>query len=205
MGMFDSFRFETLPRLCRNGHVMREEWQTKDLDCSLDNYRIVADGRILEECNTADIDNYRAAGLKPHSPRPLVPADSAYSGTVHIYNECEQCTRWENLWLDIRDGRVVRMTTFAPHEERDDEEREIFFTAVPSAKVYLLQEGEGSFNGIEILGIFQSWKGAAEYAERWTSTEHHGGDKLDWGKPFTQSRWEAIDGNFVIIEMELRP
>ncbi len=203
MGMFDSFRFET-PRLCRNGHVMREEWQTKDLDCSLDNYRIMADGRILEECNTADIDNCRAAGLNLDPPRPLVATDSAYSGTVHIYQSCDKCpqagSHWENFWLDIRDGRVFRMTTFAPNEERDDGEREIFFTAVSSARVYLLQEkGLDILDDIEILGVFQSWKGAAEYAE------HHGGDMLDWGKHYTQGRWEAIDREFVIIEMELRP
>lgn len=68
MGMFDNVRLDNieLPDLTKTSSL--DEYQTKDLDCELHNYRVTSDGRLVRKVRDEEV-------WKPTS----------FSGVFHAY------------------------------------------------------------------------------------------------------------------------
>lgn len=59
MGMFDTFYLDNITMPDGSKTDPNEEYQTKDLDCNLDYYRITADGRVTKaDCDDAETAIY---------------------------------------------------------------------------------------------------------------------------------------------------
>ena len=79
MGMFDTFRLDgiELPDLHRTRSL--DEYQSKSMDCNLDDYRVTHDGRLVKK----DTD-YMGEGVRFRA--------TTYSGSVDVYNERRRMT-----------------------------------------------------------------------------------------------------------------
>lgn len=76
MGMFDEVTFEyRMP----DGYESQTGYQTKDLDCTLDEYTVTAEGRLIRTSCSGHRDD------DGNENRPLV--DLCFDGTVNIYDD----------------------------------------------------------------------------------------------------------------------
>ena len=66
--------------LCRQGHIPKDGWQTKDLDCGLWTYRIGADRRIV-----------RMAQKRFDTEFLAVPQDFTNTNIINMYCGCSPC------------------------------------------------------------------------------------------------------------------
>lgn len=90
MGMFDEFQFydgfDMLP-----DDLPKDGWQTKDLDCSLSTFRVLADGRVLRQ------------GSRLTNDENTFYFSDRLSGDIGIYNG------ESDLTLIINNGFVIEI------------------------------------------------------------------------------------------------
>jgi hypothetical protein len=112
VGLFDRIRCEfPLP----DPSHQELEYQTKDLDCLLEEYTITRDGRLV-----------RYAGGGPFEPGPGRAVDWPIHGDLRIYDSIERPGRdreWVEYLVRFTDGRVQWVRRLAQREPRSEQPR----------------------------------------------------------------------------------
>lgn len=100
MGMFDTIIFEKSPVKCECGHEQLD-FQTKQYNCLLDNYKITKDNELLHERSVWELTE---AYKKNKDARPVCESKHIswdvlnWTDTIHCYSHCTKCGLW---WFDV--------------------------------------------------------------------------------------------------------
>lgn len=98
MGMFDRIRVDM--KLPGYSEVTDDEFQTKDLDCYLDDYVISANREIYREF----WEIHEITGEQIHRRDYLTNLNK----TINFYNSTSP-NAWRDYYAEVRNGKVVRI------------------------------------------------------------------------------------------------
>lgn len=127
MGMFDRIKCEyPLPGIAEPQKI---EFQTKDLECWLDNYQITPEGRLMVEVYRTEDRSDKTA--PPGSIESIVGIatkvhegwkDTGYHGWLRFYGHLQDQSHEPAEWLDFKakftDGQLVAVERLTPHPQK---------------------------------------------------------------------------------------